>query len=364
MTNNLGLYIHVPFCGSKCNYCDFYSFAADNDTIDLYTLKVQEEIKRWGVRVVRPIDSLYFGGGTPSLLGGRNIANIIGAVRDSFSFGTDAEITLEANPADNLKETLSIAAAAGVNRLSLGVQSGNEDELKVLGRRHKNSDVFRTVTDAKNAGIKNISMDLMIGLPHSNVNTVKQSLDFILNFDPQHVSVYMLKIEKDTSFYKNTPPLVGEDAETEQYLFVSEYLRQRGYEHYEISNFAKPGFESRHNNKYWNCDEYIGIGPSAHSFLSGRRFYYERDINAFLSGAPVIDDGVGGDSDEYIMLRLRLKDGLSFSDYNSRYGVFPDDKLEKAERLEKLGLLSLTEQGIALTQKGFLLSNAVVGELI
>lgn len=354
----------MPFCESKCNYCDFYSFSADRDTIDLYTLKVQDEIKRWGVRVVRPIDSLYLGGGTPSLLGGENIKRILGTVRDTFSLCDDAEITLEANPADDLMETLSVAAQAGVNRLSLGVQSGNESELKMLGRRHKNSDVVRTVHDARASGIKNISMDLMIGLPNSSIDTVKQSLDFILSLCPNHISVYMLKIEQGTPFYKNTPPLIGEDAESEQYLFVAQYLRKRGYEHYEISNFAKSGYESRHNNKYWNCDEYIGIGPAAHSFLAGRRFYYERNINKFLAGAPTVDDGAGGDSDEYIMLRLRLRDGLEFSEYQNRYGAFPKEKIDTAEKLQSLGLLTLSDSGIALTDKGFLVSNAVIGELI
>ncbi len=353
----------MPFCAKKCNYCDFYSFAADRGTIDLYTLKVQEEIKKWGVRAVRPIDSMYLGGGTPSLLGGQNIKAIIDTARDTFTF-QNAEITLEANPAEISAETMALAAEAGVNRLSLGVQSGNEDELILLGRRHKNADVKRAVNDAKSVGITNISMDLMIGLPHSTLASVKQSLDFILSFDPAHISVYMLKIEKGTPFYKNTPPLVGEESEREQYLFVSKYLKQNGYGHYEISNFAKPGFESRHNNKYWNCDEYIGIGPSAHSFLSGRRFFYERDFNAFINGSSVTDDGEGGDSNEYIMLRLRLSSGLVFSDYEERYGMFPPDKIKTAKLLEKAGLLKLTQKGIALTEEGFLVSNAVIGEFI
>ncbi|MBR3593075.1 MAG: radical SAM family heme chaperone HemW [Clostridia bacterium] len=361
---NLGLYVHTPFCAKKCNYCDFYSFRADGETYDLYVKKVQEELMRWGARTVRPIDSLYLGGGTPSLLGGERIASVVSAAKAAFPGCDDIEITLECNPADDLESTFTTAAAAGVNRVSVGVQSANEEILKILGRRHTANDVGKTVRDARLAGINNISLDLMIGLPKSGISDVKNSLNFLLEQNPEHISVYILKVEEGTPFYKNTPALPDENEVSEQYLFVSEYLKQHGFGHYEISNFAKPGRESRHNLKYWNCEEYLGIGPAAHSFLGGKRFYYDRDINKFLSGTAPIPDGTGGDREEYLMLRLRLADGIIYNEFENRFGVFPCEWKKTAEKLSEMGYVELTDKGFALTAKGFLVSNAVIGEFI
>lgn len=330
---------------------------------DLYIEKVKEEIMRWGVRAARPIDSLYLGGGTPSLLGGDRIAEIVGAARDAFGFESP-EITLECNPADDLSETLLKAADSGVNRVSLGVQTANEKILKVLGRRHKNSDVIKTVADARAAGINNISLDLMLGLPESSLDDVKNSLDFLLSFEPSHISVYMLGIEEGTPFYKNTPPLPTEDEVVAQYALAADYLEAKGFSHYEISNFAKQNKESRHNLKYWNCDEYIGIGPSAHSFFGGKRFYYERNLQAFLNGTAVTPDGSGGNREEYLMLRLRLKDGIIFKDFENRYGAFPTDWLQSAKRLANGGYAVLTDKSFALNREGFLVSNKILGEFI
>lgn len=336
---------------------------ADEDKKELYTKRVIEEIRKWGVRLVRPIDSVYLGGGTPSLLGGRRIAEILSAIADTFSL-QNPEITLECNPADDLEETLCLAAKAGVNRISLGVQSGVESELITLGRRHKNEDVLKTVSAARRAGINNISLDLMIGLPESSISTLSQSLDFVLSHDPSHISVYMLKIEEGTPFYNMPLTLPDEEEEREQYLFVADRLKNSGFEHYEISNFARNGARSRHNIKYWNCDEYIGIGPAAHSFLNGRRFYYPRDIDAFLNGTAPEDDGAGGTFDEYLMLRLRLSDGVRFDEYKKRFGEMPKEIVKKAEDLQKLGLVFVTKEGFSLTEEGFLVSNAVIGEFI
>ncbi len=360
---NLGLYVHTPFCAKKCNYCDFYSIEQSEELFDLYKIKVKEEIMRWGVRAARPIDSLYLGGGTPSLLGGERIAEIVGAARDAFGFASP-EITLECNPADDLEQTLSVAAKSGVNRVSIGVQTANEKILEILGRRHKNADVEKTVAAAFAAGIDNISLDLMIGLPESSIEDVKNSLDFLLSFDPSHISVYMLGIEEGTPFYKNTPPLPTEDEVVAQYALAADYLEAKGFSHYEISNFATQNKESRHNLKYWNCDEYIGIGPSAHSFFGGKRFYYERNLQAFLAGTAPTPDGIGGDREEYLMLRLRLKNGINFNDFEKRYGAFPTDWLKSAKRLADGGYAVLTDKGFALTREGFLVQNKILGEFI
>ncbi len=360
---NLGLYIHTPFCKLKCNYCDFYSFAANGDLIDSYTQRVTEDIIKWGVRIARPIDSLYLGGGTPSLLGGENIEKIISVAKNSFGF-INPEITLECNPADDLKDTLKHAAMAGVNRLSIGVQSGNEDELKMLGRRHTLGDAVRTISDARSVGINNISVDLMIGLPESSIEKLQKSIDFVCSLEPKHISVYILKIEDGTPFSKMELSMPNDEEIEKQYLFCANVLESRGYYQYEISNFAKAGFESRHNLKYWNCEEYLGIGPAAHSFLSGKRFYYPRDIKAFMDGCATIPDGEGGTQDEYIMLRLRLCEGIIFRDYEKRYGTLSENFSQTAKRLEKLGLVSVFDDRICLTKKGFLLSNSVIGEFL
>ncbi|MBE6766815.1 MAG: radical SAM family heme chaperone HemW [Ruminococcaceae bacterium] len=361
---NLGLYVHVPFCEKKCNYCDFYSFSPNGEMLDLYTNKVQDEIKRWGVRAARPIDSLYLGGGTPSLLGGERIEGIVKTAKEAFMAAEDTEITLECNPADDLADTLKSAASAGVNRISLGVQTANEKILEKLGRRHRNSDVIKTVADARAAGIDNISLDLMIGLPESDMGDVANSLDFLLSLNPSHISVYILKIEEGTVFGKNPPLLPDDDKVSEQYLFAARYLKENGFSHYEISNFAKEGKMSRHNLKYWNCEEYIGIGPAAHSFLNGKRFFYERDINKFLGGMSPISDGEGGDREEYLMLRLRLSEGIKYNEFEKRFGRFPYDWKKTAERLSGYGLVNLDNNGFALTEEGFLVSNKVLGEFI
>ena len=360
---NFGLYVHAPFCKGKCRYCDFYSFSADGEQIDSYVKRVKEEIIKWGVRVVRPIDTLYLGGGTPTLLGGENIREIIKTADSAFGIKSGAEITLECNPGDDLKETLKTAFEAGVNRLSIGVQSACDETLKILGRRHTAADAAKTVSLAREIGFANISLDLMLGLPNSSGQKLKDSIDFILSLNPEHVSVYMLKLEEGTPFYDNPPLLPDEDEVSAEYLFSCSYLKEQGFLQYEISNFCKEGFHSRHNKNYWLCGEYLGIGPSAHSFLNGRRFYYPCDIKAFLSGCETIPDGTGGTAEEYIMLGLRTSDGLSFEKMKV-YGINIDKLKEKAKPFEKGGLLYIDDKGIRLKEEGYLLSNAVIGELI
>lgn len=360
---NFGLYVHAPFCRKKCNYCDFYSLSAQEKDIDPYVARVKEEINRWGVRIAHPIDTLYFGGGTPSLLGGENIGSIISAADNAFSIKENAEITLECNPADELTGLFYKVRERGVNRLSIGVQSGRDDELCVLGRRHTVRDAEKTVRAARSAGFSNISLDLMIGLPDSTIETLRDSLNFILSQNPEHISVYMLKIEKGTPFYREKLNLPDDEATAAQYLFVCEELSKHGYGQYEISNFCREGFHSRHNKNYWLGGEYLGIGPSAHSFLCGRRFYYPRSLSSFMEGVTTVPDGRGGDLSEFIMLRLRLAEGLLWTDAKA-LGADIENMKRKAARLQKCGLLVADDKGMKLTREGFLLSNAVIGEFI
>ena len=361
---DFSLYIHVPFCLSKCRYCDFYSLTPNGSQLDSYTVRVKEELKKWGARNVRPIDTLYLGGGTPSLLGGKNIAEILSAADAVFGIKEDAEITLECNPGDDLSDTLKAARKAGVNRLSVGVQSGCDQTLEALGRRHSAADAEKCVRAARQAGFDNISLDLMLGLPESDEKSVRRSIDFITSLDPEHISVYMLKIEPSTPFGISPPPLPDEDSVAEQYLFTVRYLKEKGYDQYELSNFCKNGMESRHNKNYWLGGDYLGIGPSAHSFYGGRRFYYPRDLSAFMHGCETVPDGEGGTRDEFVMLRLRLCEGFCIGEYEEKFGPMPQKMKDSAARLAKAGLMRYEDNKLRLTTEGFLVSNAVIGELL
>ena len=363
----MGLYLHIPFCQRKCAYCDFYSAFAGEEQLNCYTNGLISEIKAWGGRLCRPlVDTVYFGGGTPSLLG-EQIVPIIGAIKENFRVADGGEITLEINPAGNSEKILSAAKKAGVNRLSVGAQSGDNEILSVLGRTHKAEDTLDTVQAARKMGFDNISLDLMIGLPDSDLNTLKADLDFVLSAEPDHISAYILKLEENTLFYKikDNLNLPDEDETAEQYLFMCRYLEENGFSHYEISNFAMTGKEGKHNLKYWHCEEYLGIGPSAHSFLKGERFYYPRDSRAFLRGEPPVSDGKGGGEEEYIMLALRLKEGLCFKEYRRRFCKDLPDSIKKAAlKLQNAGLLNIKNDSISLTDRGMLLSNSIITNLL
>ncbi|MEE1244576.1 MAG: radical SAM family heme chaperone HemW [Acutalibacteraceae bacterium] len=355
---DLGLYLHIPFCKRKCAYCDFYSAVFTEKLLGEYVGALEKSIKEWGGKTNRPISSIYLGGGTPSLLN-RKLIPLLSSVRESFKVDENAEITLEINPTENIAEVLENAKLSGVNRLSLGAQSGNDRILKILGRTHTAQDTENAVKVAKELGFSNISLDLMLGLPDSDLASLKQDLDFLLKLNPSHISCYILKIEPATKFYKAESGLnlPSEDGICDQYLFMCDYLRKHGFSHYEISNFCKDGKKSRHNLKYWQCREYIGIGPSAHSFLDGKRFYYPRDLKGFIKGNSPIFDGFGGDKTEQIMLGLRLDSGIDFD-------ILPPDAQKKCAEFAKRGLGILKDNRFSLTDKGMLLSNAIITEIL
>ncbi len=322
-----------------------------------YVAALIREIIQWGGKIGRPIDTVYFGGGTPSLAA-EHLPMIMSVIKTAFKVLNNAEITMEMNPANNCKEVLQLALKAGVNRLSIGAQSSNDSELQILGRRHTASQTAETVRLARQMGFDNISLDIMLGLPHSTPESLEKSLKFITDLKPQHISAYILKIEKNTAFSKiyDTLNLPDEDKAADQYLQMCEYLENKGYEHYEISNFAKPQKESRHNLKYWELEEYLGIGPCAHSFLDGKRFFYSRDIKEFINGTSPLPDGEGGNEEERIMLSLRLKKGLV---------IELNEKLrKKCKLLENSGLLKAEKDRIILSDKGMLLSNSIITEIL
>lgn len=333
--------------------------------LNKYTQALKKCIESRGGSFCRPVDTVYLGGGTPSLLKVR-LPDLLNKVRRCFNVEDNAEITLEANPDEEFEEAVKYAAAAGVNRLSIGVQSGNDGELALLGRTHTAYEAEKAFDTARKSGFDNISLDIMLGLPNSDEKSLERSLRFITGLDPEHISAYILKLEPNTRLFHergkfNFP---DDDAVAAQYLFMCEYLKEKGYGHYEISNFCKPGRYSRHNLKYWDCREYLGLGPGAHSFICGERFYYPRDLRAFINGCAPTSDGVGGDIEEYLMLRLRLKDGIRFNELKSRYKTeLPQRLIDKARIYERNGLVSFDGDGFFLTDNGMLVSNSIITEL-
>lgn len=363
-----GIYLHVPFCDGKCPYCDFYSLRGNEKQMDDYVSAMIREIRACpAAREKLLARTVYFGGGTPSLLGAERLSALLDAVRESFDLAEGAEITLEANPNSVGREFFRAVRKAGFNRLSMGMQSGNEDELQFLGRKHSREDVKSAVSAARAAGFENISLDLMLGLPGGSGEKLRRSIDFAAGLGAEHISAYILKIEPGTPFAARGIDLPEDDAAADQYLFCVGELERRGYAQYEISNFAKPGRESRHNLVYWHGEEYLGFGPGAHSFFGGRRFFYPRDLEGFLRGIPPTDDGAGGGFSEYAMLNLRLAAGISLAQCREKFGAAGEEfflrLLQNAKKCPP-ALLRADRERLAFTPEGFLVSNALLLHLL
>lgn len=362
--NTLGIYIHVPFCKSKCPYCDFYSVTPTKT--ESYVQKMCAELERWGKRLDNTIDTIYFGGGTPSLLGSDKICKIINSVKNNFKV-SNAEITMEVNPADYKLVDFEKLNFYGMNRISVGAQSLSNAELKTLGRRHDSSNIFSTHKQIKASGINNISFDMILGIPHQTEKSIDEFLDFCRENNIPHISAYLLKIEKGTPFYKNQEalelPTEGESISI--YDYVCNALKSYGFNHYEISNFARSGFESRHNLKYWNLDEYLGIGPSAHSLIDNERFFYPNNLDDFISDSEIFSEGECEPEKEYAMLRLRLAEGLSCGEYRKKFNKdIPEIHFERAQKYIEPKLVVCDDSGLRLTEKGFLLSNSIIADIL
>lgn len=362
----IGLYLHIPFCRSKCPYCDFYSFRGDAAEMDGYCAALSQKISESAEAFKRKADTLYIGGGTPSVLGAERLCTLINQAKQSFLL-PQSEITVECNPYKLPPDFFDKLQEVGVNRVSIGLQSAVDEERRVLGRLSDKAGVEKTVRAAQNAGISEISLDVMLGVPKQTEHSLAETLSFCLSLGVGHISAYILKLEENTYFYshRDALQLPDDDQTADLYLQMCETLEGAGLLQYEISNFAKPGEESRHNLKYWHCEEYLGLGPAAHSFINGERFYFPRNTEAFLSGCTPVKDGKGGDFSEYAMLALRLTEGLQEDKVRARFGhSIPKDLRKKAEDLEAHGLLLCDENGIRLTRNGFLLSNTVLAELL
>ncbi len=362
--SSLGIYIHVPFCGRKCAYCDFYSVSWSKKASDGYTQAVLRNIAHYG-DLSKTVDTVYFGGGTPSLLSSRQIDDILAQLRKCFRLDGNAEITLEANPCTLSPAKLCEFRSTGVNRLSIGVQSLLDSELKTLGRVHDAERAEKAVLDAAAAGFTNISCDLMAALPDQTPENLRFSIERLSELPIQHISAYILKTENGTPFDTDgiRSRLPDEDTSAELYLQMTELLENKGFLQYEVSNFAKKGFESRHNCRYWKCSDYLGIGPSAHSCFGGRRFAVGRDLDDFIrrdvQSVIVTDENPCG-FEEFAMLRLRLREGLLLSDT----GEHRADIEKKIPPLINAGYAEYNGERISLTAKGFLMSNSVIEYLV
>ena len=367
-----GIYIHVPFCKSKCPYCDFYSYRCKNEEMSLYVEALLNEIHTLSrvndfVKAPFKADTLYLGGGTPSVLSGEELFNIITAAREKFRISDDAEITIECNPNSHIENILPYLLKAGVNRISLGLQSAVDKERKLLGRQSDKKRVTEVIELFKSNGISNISLDVMLGIPYQTEESLNETLRFVTENGVPHLSAYMLKIEENTHFHRcrDKYDFPDEDKTIQFYDQCADTLEKAGFNHYEISNFAKPGFESKHNTKYWELENYLGLGPGAHSYIDGKRFYFESNTQSFINGEKALFDDFGGDAEEYIMLGLRLKKGILLSELRALYGDAPINKIkEKAPFLMEQGLVDFDGKRISLTRKGYLLSNSVICEFI
>ena len=373
----LGIYVHIPFCKSKCEYCDFYSIGGGRDKrlTDDYLQTLADHIKETGA--LAPdyrVDTVYFGGGTPSFFGAENLEKILDEIHRHFRLTSNAEITAEANPDSVTLSGLRRMLRAGFNRLSIGVQSDDDEMLKKLGRPHNFQQAKQAMELARKAGFANISLDLMYGLPNQTVSKWKETVLNIISLRPEHISCYGLKVEENTPLwsYKNCANLPSDDAQAQMYLEAVKLLEEYGYEQYEISNFAKKGFHSRHNMKYWTGEEYLGFGPNAASDFGGRRFTIIRDLKRYISGIAneqaVLDENeeipMRERAGEYIMLRLRTAQGICREEYEKQY-LLPFRPLEEELRhYADNGLAKQVGKRWRLTPSGWLLSNQIILQLL
>lgn len=372
----LGIYIHIPFCRSKCQYCDFYSTACpEKKLMHDYIRAVCAHIRETGPQAPGyRVDTVYFGGGTPSILPPDALAAVLTALRRSFDVSPKAEITFEANPDSVTPRLLRRLKSEGFNRVSLGIQSDDDEMLQRLGRPHSYEDAVNAVKRIRRAGYKNLSVDLMYGLPDQTLEDWQRTLTNVLQLTPDHISCYGLKLEPGTPLHdkKNTINLPDDDTQADMYLAAVEILKSRGFRHYEISNFAKKDKASAHNLKYWTGGEYLGFGPDASSDFAGKRFALVRDLQAYidgiLSGGQVIADlqeiPPRERAGEYLMMRLRTTIGISREEYEKQY-LLPFDPLEDILKVcQQRNFAILSDGRWRLSPEGMLLSNSILSDLL
>ena len=378
----LELYVHIPFCEEKCKYCDFLSFKADDGEKKAYVTQLIEEIKAQGQNYSDYlVSSIFIGGGTPTTLNGIWILDIMNAIRENFMVETDAEVSIECNPGTLSTSKIMHIKKAGVNRISFGLQSSIEEELKELGRIHTYKDFLQSYQLAREYGFTNINVDLMSGLPKQTIDSYKTTLKRVCALKPEHISAYSLIIEPGTPFFdkygseEGAQLLPGENTDREMYALTKSILKEHGYERYEISNYAKPGRECRHNIGYWTGVSYLGLGVGASGYVMNRRFHVESDYRKYMSVkmqqdiTPLYCDieelDIKANMEEFMFLGLRLTKGVSRHEFNEKFGV---DMFEVFDRQIKrnmmLKLMEYNSPYLRLTEKGLDLSNMVMSDFL
>ena len=376
MAEKLGIYIHVPFCRSKCDYCDFYSLAGREDRMDDYQRALIAHIRETAPLARGfQVDTVYFGGGTPSYYGEKRLRELLRLVAKRFDLAKDAEITVECNPDSVNRKMLLALRRAGINRISLGVQSARACELQSLHRPHDFAQAAEAVRAVRAAKFKNLSLDLIYGLPGQDLPGWQDTVEQALALEPEHLSCYGLKVEPGTPLDDRVvrgEKLPDDDLQADMYLWMVDRLAQAGYRQYEVSNFARAGFQSRHNLKYWMGRPYVGFGPGAHSDFGGRRYSFVRDLEGYISGVlgggTVIDQSElipqRERGSEYLMLRLRTTRGIEEWEYRREFFMNFDPIEQKLEEYERQGWAERHDRRWNLTAKGFLVSNQLIGELL
>ena len=370
----LGLYLHIPFCRSKCAYCDFCSHPLPpSETVACYVEALCRDLEN-RARDCREheVNTVYFGGGTPTFLSAEALERILGTVKNNYRLSDKAEITAECNPATADREKLTRMRRAGFNRLSIGLQSAQERELRALGRAHDFDDFCRIWEDAREAGFENLSADVMFGIPHQTRESFCDTLERLCALSPDHVSAYSLTVEEGTPFGRKgaeSLSLPSEDEVRAMYLDMAEILAKHGIFQYEISNFARPGYESRHNLKYWRCEEYLGFGPAAYSDFGGERFGNARDLDGYLLGRDIKAESETPSENERknerIMLGLRLAEGIEREAFAERFGAEAWEKLSSELKIhERAGFAVCERDRVSLTREGMLVSNAILCTLL
>ncbi len=363
-----GLYVHIPFCLKKCKYCDFVSFDNREELKEKYLDKLIEEMGEYRGFL---IDTVFIGGGTPTSLNAHEIKKLLLAIRGNFQIKEDAEFTMEANPKTLDEEKLSIMKMYGVNRLSIGVQSFCDNELFKIGRIHNAEIAKETIALVRENGFKNINIDLMFALPDQTMESFKKSLEAAVENNISHISCYSLILEEKTPLYEENKEgklvLPDEDTERKMYDYACEFLEKNGYEQYEISNFAKKGYKSRHNIKYWKCNEYIGIGLGAHSYLSGERFQNTEEADKYLSGEFHLDNRealtLSDKIAEFMIMGLRMRKGIEKKEFSKRFGMEIEAVYKKElDKFLKSGFLIEEDGNVFISKEGISVSNSIMCE--
>ena len=370
---NLGIYVHIPFCKKKCNYCDFISYEDKNEFVNLYIEKLQEEIKK-NAKITKEyeISTIYIGGGTPSYIDSSYILEILTSIKENYNINKNVEITIEVNPGTVNEEKLKSYIEAGINRLSIGLQSTKNNLLQLIGRIHKYEDFLETYNLARKVGFKNINVDLMIGLPTQTLEDVQESINEVIKLNSEHISVYSLILEEGTKLEKQieekTLFLPDENIEREEYWLVKNKLKEQGYVHYEISNFSKKGYESKHNVSCWKQEEYIGFGVAAHSYINKTRYSNVDNIEEYINcNSHIIHEKQEKEAEEkeYMLLGLRKIDGVKISEFKNKFSENPIYVFKnELEKLVKEKLIECDLNTIKLTNKGIDLANIVWQEFI